>query len=295
MNPPDHSTSPATLVDGGLSTELHRLGFSTDHPLWTARALIDAPDLVVAAHRAFIDAGAKVVLTASYQAGITNFTAHLGSSGSARAYVASSVALARQAVSLAAADTGHHDVRVGASLGAYGALLADGSEYHGRYQATWSEVAHEQRARLEVLVQAGPDVVVCETLPTLAEAAVTLGVLDNLIERDRPVEVWLTFTAVEGGFTAGGDPLTQVAELLVERPWVRAIGVNCTEPRHVDAALAALGSVCDVALVAKPNGVPGAGEIARWIERGARFVGGCCGVGARDLVMLADALRRDAH
>lgn len=275
-----------TLVDGGLSTELHRLGFSTDHPLWTARALIDAPDLVVAAHRAFVDAGAQVVLTASYQAGITNLTEYLGSPDQARAGVASSVALARQAV----ADSGRRGVRVAASLGAYGALLADGSEYVGRYDATWTEVAHEQHARLEALMGAGPDLVVCETLPTLAEAAVTLEVLDDLVDRVGPVEVWLTFTAVDGGRTAGGDHLGDAVELLVGRPWVRAIGVNCTDPHHIAAALQAL-SGADVPLVAEPNAGVAPHDLARWIDLGARFVGGCCGVSASDLAVLNDVVR----
>lgn len=270
-------------LDGGLSTALERLGFSTRHELWTARALVDAPDLLVEAHRQFLRAGAEVLLTASYQAGLTNLTRHLGSEVEARRVLASSVHLARQA----ARTHPGPPPRVAASVGAYGALLADRSEYHGRYDATWDEVAREHRARFEVLLDASPDVVVCETLPTVAEAAVMLDVLDDLMAERNDVEVWITFTAVEAGFTAAGDPLVRVDELLRGRPWLRAVGVNCTRVSHVAAALHALGSVTDLPLIAAPNGVPEPESIRAWRRAGARYVGGCCGVGPAELAQIA--------
>ena len=55
-------------LDGGLSTALEELGADLDDPLWTARILRDQPELVLAAHRAFVEAGAEVVISASYQA-----------------------------------------------------------------------------------------------------------------------------------------------------------------------------------------------------------------------------------
>lgn len=293
------SPKVVTWLDGGLSTALERLGCSTRHALWTARALVDAPDLVVTAHRHYVTAGAQMVLTASYQAGVANLTQYTGSRSEARRVLASSVACARQA----AAQAVDRSVRVAASLGAFGALLADGSEYHGRYPTPWRDVAREQRERLEVLLDAGPDVVVCETLPTVTEAAVLLDILDDLMPEHPTIEVWITFTAIDGGRTAGGDALVAVGDLIVERPWVRALGVNCTDGRHVAAALDALRSVYDGPLVAKPNAggrwdvdrgtwrsVDGVDlwrtRVPEWVRRGARHVGGCCGVGPAELASI---------
>lgn len=271
-------TPSVQMLDGGLSTALERLGFSTDHELWTAAALIDAPHLVVAAHTAFLDAGANVILTASYQAGVSNLIRYVGDDTAARRVIASSVDLARQAVQ----QSGRSDARVGASLGAYGALLADRSEYHGRYGVSWSEVALEQRARAEVLLDTGVDLLVCETLPTSSEAKVTLEVLEELLDRYPGVEVWVTFTASDDGLTAGGDPLAEVASLLAGRRWLTAIGVNCTTVERVGVALDSLRSL-PVPLIAEPNRLPDAAELQRWIDAGVRFVGGCCGVGPCEL------------
>jgi S-methylmethionine-dependent homocysteine/selenocysteine methylase len=274
------------FLDGGLSTALERLGFRTDHELWTAAALVHAPELVVAAHGAFLEAGAEVILTASYQAGITNVGRVVGDEARARQMLVSSVALARQAIELAHRT----DARVASSLGAYGALLADRSEYHGRYPVPWSEVAKQQRVRAETLLDTGVDLMVCETLPTVSEAAVTLDVLDELIPRYPAVEVWVTFTAVGDGWTAGGEALGEVSTLLVDRPWVTAVGVNCTAPHHVGAALAALGAT-PVALIAKPNHLPEVQELRRWIDAGVRHLGGCCGVGPQELAEAIASLR----
>lgn len=271
-------TPSVQILDGGLSTALERLGFSTDHELWTAAALIDAPHLVVAAHTAFLDAGANVILTASYQAGVSNLIRYVGDETAARRVIASAVTLARQAVQ----QSGRSDARVGASLGAYGALLADRSEYHGRYGASWSEVAVEQRARAEVLLDAGVDLLVCETLPTVTEAKVTLEVLDELLDRYPRLEVWVTFSAGPEGRTTGGEALAEVGPLLVGRPWVTAVGVNCTAPEHVATALHALRGL-PVPLIAEPNRLPDAVDLECWIDAGVRFVGGCCGVGPCEL------------
>jgi len=286
-------------VDGGLSTALERRGWSTAHELWTARVLVDAPWAVVAEHRRFLDAGARVVLTASYQAGLGNLTRYLGSPTQAHRVLASSVACARRAV----AESGVTGARVAASLGAYGALLADGSEYHGRYDVPWHRVAAEQRQRLEVLLDAGPDIVVCETVPTLTEAEMLFEVLEGLDVGSRPVEVWVTFTAVDDAMTAGGDELGSLGSRFPTPPWLAAVGVNCTHGAHVAAALRALAQAFDGPLVAEPN-AGGAWDAARarwegvegvdvwyhripdWVGLGARYIGGCCGVGPEELAAI---------
>ena len=59
---------PFTVLDGGLSTVLEELGASPIGPLWSAAPMVDRPDIITAAHRRFVDAGADIIISASYQA-----------------------------------------------------------------------------------------------------------------------------------------------------------------------------------------------------------------------------------
>ena len=61
------------VIDGGLATQLERLGANLSDELWSARLLADDPAAIIAAHRAFLDIGAQVITTASYQATVAGF------------------------------------------------------------------------------------------------------------------------------------------------------------------------------------------------------------------------------
>ena len=236
-------------LDGGLSTALEELGADLDDPLWTAKVLRDRPELVLAAHRAFVAAGAEIVISASYQA--------------PDELLGESVRIARQA-----------GVFVAASVAPYGAALAGGQEYTGDYDipAGW----HERRVRL--LLDAAPDCLAIETQPRADEAAAIVALVEG-------IDCWVTFTCGDGERTWHGEPIEEAVQAVIA-PQVAAVGVNCTAPEHVDELLARIRAVTDLPLVAYPNAgrtydpatKSWSGGASSW-SADADIVGGCCGIG----------------
>jgi homocysteine S-methyltransferase len=289
------ATGPVVL-DGGLSTELESHGHDVTSALWSARLLRDDPGAVVAAHAAFAAAGAQVATTASYQATFPGFATAGIDEAEARRLMTRSVQLARE---------GAPDGWVAASVGPYGAFLADGSEYTGDYvtDLTVADLRAFHRPRLQVLAEAGADVLACETLPAAAEVEALLAELTDL-----DVPAWLSLTAVvdDAGVprTRRGERLADVAELVRDVDAVIAVGVNCTDPATVPAAVAVAAAAGGKPGVAYPNsgerwdaagrrwtGQPGVGDVAGWLAAGARLVGGCCRVRPDDVRTIADAVR----
>src|SRR4051794_7031826 len=172
------------ILDGGLSTELESRGHDVSSALWSARLLRDDPGAIVAAHAAFAAAGAQVATTASYQATVEGFAAAGVDAAEARRLIASSVALARE---------GQGEGWVAGSVGPYGAMLADGSEYAGDYVADVgvAELRAFHRPRMELLAEAGADVLACETVPAAAEAEALIAEADAL-----GIPIWLSLTTV---------------------------------------------------------------------------------------------------
>jgi homocysteine S-methyltransferase len=286
------------ILDGGLSNQLTAQGCDLSGGLWTARVLADHPEQVLAAHTAYTRAGAEVLITASYQAGYEAFAAH----GHDRA---ATDALLRRSVALAdgAARGAGHEVWVAASVGPYGAVLADGSEYRGRYGLTVRRLADFHRPRIEALLAAGPDLLALETLPDSDEAQALLTVL---AETGAPA--WLSYT-VQGTRTRAGQPLTEAFALAAASPQVIAVGVNCCDPHDVLPALEAAAAVTGRPLLAYPNdgsvwdaatgtwntpATPVAWPVAAWQRAGARLIGGCCRIGPERIARLARLAAGDA-
>ena len=238
-------------LDGGLSTALEELGADISDELWTARVLQHEPSLVEAAHRAFVDAGAEIVISASYQAPDD--------------LLAFSVEVARRA-----------GVLVAASVAPYGAVLAGGQEYTGDYEIPdgW----HERRLRSLL----GADCIAIETQPRVDEAVAIVRALEAL---DGP-DAWVSFTCRDGAFTGHGERIEDAVRA-VESPRVVAVGVNCTAPEFVDELLQRARSATDLPLVAYPNAGRSydavtktwSGEASDCTFAGATLVGGCCGWG----------------
>lgn len=282
-------------ADGGLATELEARGHDLSDALWSARLLADDPDEVRRAHRAFFRAGSAFATTASYQASFEGFAERGVERDGAVALLRRSVQLAREA-----RDEFDGPRWVAASVGPYGAALADGSEYRGRYGMTATALQAWHRPRMEVLASAGPDLLALETVPDVDEAAAMVAALSGL---DTPA--WLTYT-VESGRTRAGQPMHEAFSLADEVPEVVAVGVNCCAPDEVPDALAAAREATGKPLVAYPNSgehwdprtgrwggpVPYSAERAqRWAAAGARVVGGCCRVGPTEIAAVAEALR----
>jgi homocysteine S-methyltransferase len=280
------------ISDGGLATELEARGHDLSDPLWSARLLADDPQQIVAVHAAYFRAGATIATTASYQASFEGFAARGIARDEAIALLRRSVELAKAA--RAAADAG--DLCVAASVGPYGAALADGSEYRGRYGLSVAALTRWHRPRLEVLADAGADVLALETMPDVDEAEA----LVNLV-RSLGVPAWLSYT-IDGIRTRAGQPLAEAFAVAAGVDEIVAVGVNCCAPDDVLPAIS-------MANVGKPVIVyPNSGErwdvrrrawtgssrfsaqlATQWVEAGARIVGGCCRVGPTDIAELRRA------
>ncbi|WP_432057915.1 homocysteine S-methyltransferase [Streptomyces sp. bgisy022] len=286
------------VLDGGLSNQLAAAGHDLGDALWSARLLADAPEAVADAHLAYFGAGADVAITASYQATFEGFARQGIDRRRAAGLLAVSVEAARDAVQRAVTA---RPLYVAASVGPYGAMLADGSEYRGRYGLSVAELERFHRPRMEVLAAARPDVLALETVPDVDEAAALLAVLSGL-----GVPAWLSYSAA-GGRTRAGQPLEDAFALAADADEVIAVGVNCCTPEDADHAVALAARVTDKPVVVYPNsgetwdaaarawtGRPTftASRVAGWRESGARLIGGCCRVGPEAIAAVAAAVGR---
>jgi homocysteine S-methyltransferase len=285
----------ALIGDGGFATELEARGHDLSDALWSARLLVDAPQEVVAAHVAFFRAGAMIATTASYQASFEGFGARgIGRAEAAR-LMRRSVELARQA----RAEVGDEGRWVAASVGPYGAALADGSEYRGRYGLTVTQLADWHRPRLEVLAEAGADVLALETVPDVDEAEALVGLVQEL-----GAAAWLSYT-IDGARTRAGQPLADAFAVAAGVPQIVAVGVNCCAPEDVLPAIIAARQVTGLKVIVYPNSGEQwdasrrrwigpsrfSAELApQWVSAGARVIAGCCRVRPADIAKLAEAV-----
>ncbi|MFJ8977981.1 homocysteine S-methyltransferase [Streptomyces sp. NPDC102282] len=286
------------LLDGGLSNQLEAQGCDLSDSLWSARLLTDAPQQIEAAHVAYARAGAQVLITASYQATFEGFARHGVGRARAAELMAGSVESARRAGTV----TGR-ELWVAASVGPYGAMLADGSEYRGRYGLTVRELVRFHRPRAQTLAAAGPDVLALETVPDIVEAEALLEVVQEL-----PVPVWLSYS-VAGDRTRAGQPLAEAFGLVAGIDQVVAVGVNCCDPADADRAVEVAAAATGKPVVVYPNsgeewdaesrdwtgtGTFEPGRVRDWQKAGARLVGGCCRIGPSGIAALADRLEPPA-
>ncbi|MFF8593428.1 homocysteine S-methyltransferase [Streptomyces sp. NPDC015220] len=289
------------VLDGGMSNQLESAGHDLGDALWSARLLAERPEAVVEAHLAYFTAGADVAITASYQATFEGFAGRGIGRERAAGLIGSSVELAREAVREARARGVTRPLWVAASAGPYGAMLADGSEYRGRYGLTVDELERFHRPRLEALAAARPDVLALETVPDADEARALLRAVRGL-----GVPAWLSYT-VDGPRTRAGQPLQEAFAPAADAEEVIAVGVNCCVPEDADAAVATASRVTGKPVVVYPN----SGEtwnaaarswngrstftparVERWRARGARLIGGCCRVGPETIAEIARTLTR---
>ena len=287
------------VLDGGLSNQLEAQGADLSDALWSARLLADDPAEITAAHAAYYAAGAQVVITSSYQASFQGFaTRGIGHCRAAQ-LLRRSVELARDAEAGPAAAGGRAPRWVAASVGPYGAVLADGSEYRGRYGLSVAELEAFHAPRLETLMGAQPDVLALETIPDTDEARALM----NLV-RGSGVPCWLSFSAV-GACTRAGQALTKAFSLAADVDEVIAVGVNCCAPQDVRAAVEIAGAVSGKPVVVYPNSGESwdaqarawredptfdAGLVRSWIDAGARLIGGCCRIGPDAIRQVAAAV-----
>ena len=299
------------VLDGGLATELEARGETLDDPLWSAAVMLDRPERIGEVHRAYLVAGADCILTASYQASLEGLERRGLTTHEAESVLRRSVEIATAArdefwAARPAENSRVHPL-VAASVGPYGAFLADGSEYRGDYDLDVGALIEFHRRRLEVLVEAGPDLVACETIPSFTEARA----LVELLGAETGPPAWLSFSCRDGVALWDGTPLTRALEECEPADRIVAVGVNCTAPEHVASLLRAARSATDLPLVAYPNSgeswdprakrwLPGGSggdalvdRCELWRDLGARLIGGCCRTGPAEIERLRARLLRD--
>lgn len=281
------------IIDGAMATELERRGCDLNDDLWSARILLDHPELIRAVHLDYFLAGGDFAITASYQATIEGFAKR----GIPREQ---SLDLIRRSVQLAQAardefwsreENRAHRIRpfIAGSVGPYGAFLADGSEYRGDYSLTEDELIAFHRPRVEALVAAGADLLACETLPSLREA----WALVQLLTEFPDTCAWFSFTASDGEHISNGERMADCAAFLDKQPSVAACGVNCTSPLYVSSLIREIKRNTNKPIVVYPNSGESYNAVGKtwhgtsschafgvqareWYENGASFIGGCC-------------------
>jgi homocysteine S-methyltransferase len=290
------------VVDGALATELESRGCDLNSSLWSAEVLIHQPELIYQVHRDYFLAGADCAITSSYQASTKGLQQQGFSKSEANMLILKSVALAKQAADEVQKEFPDRQCFVAGSIGPYGAFLADGSEYRGDYHLPEEEMKDFHRGRMEALVEAGVDVLACETIPSIQETQALI----NLLLEFPTTPYWVSFTLRDENHLSDGTSLKEVLDLLNSLPQCVAVGVNCIPEDLVSKALSSLSSLTSKPLIAYPNsgeiydatsktwsGERAEGDhlsdrVKEWHSLGAKLIGGCCRTTPADTRVIAD-------
>ena len=289
------------ILDGALATELEARGCDLADTLWSAKVLMENPELIYQVHYDYFAAGANVAITASYQATPLGFAARGLDSGQASALIRQSVALAQRARDdYRAASGSEAPLLVAGSVGPYGAYLANGAEYRGDYALPAAEMKDFHRPRVAALLEAGVDLLACETLPSFSEIQALISLLAEFPQSS----AWFSFTLRDAQHLSDGTPLSKVAEVINAAPQVVAVGLNCVALESVTPALQTLQSLTDKPLLVYPNsgeqydavskswhsapsGCTLHDKFPEWQQAGARLIGGCCRTTPQDIAAIA--------
>ena len=299
------------ILDGGLGSELEARGYDLSSSLWSAELLLDQPQAIVDIHLAYLEAGAQCLTSASYQASVTGLLAAGLSQQQARAALTGSVALARSACEIYRTRHPEADFKplVAASIGPYGAFLADGSEYRGDYGVDDATLYDFHRQRLGWFDQSGADLIACETIPSLQEARILSRLLETV-----NTPAWISFACRDDARLNDGHELAQAVTLFVTHPKVIGLGINCTAPQFIEALVGEIKSVFEACnlpektILVYPNsgehyngssktwhGTVTPLECGRasrvWQQAGASVIGGCCRMGPAHIRAMAQELK----
>jgi len=293
------------LLDGGLSNELEAQGCDLNHPLWSARLLERAPEAITQAHLAYLKAGARCIITSSYQASMPGFLANGYSRSAAETLLLRTVELAEKAVQ-DFMEIGFSSFRplVAASIGPYGAYLADGSEYSGEYGVSDDELKEFHTSRIQLLDATNADLLACETIPSTREAEILSDILLGTKKM-----AWISFSCKDEQHLNDGTPIEECMAIFAHHPNILAIGVNCTAPVYISGLIRRIKDLSgEKKIIVYPN----SGEVydpesktwsdtthsvafkamnKEWLRLGADIIGGCCRIGPHEIATLHELLK----
>jgi homocysteine S-methyltransferase len=307
---------PVLVIDGALATELESRGCNLKDELWSAKILLEQPETIKQLHYDYFKAGADCVITASYQATIEGLMKRGLTKEDAIELIKKSVRLAIEARDEFWADEANRVGRVkpfiAASVGPYGAYLANGSEYRGNYGLTEEQLIEFHRPRMRALIEAGADpstgsgqgFLACETIPSPIEARALVKLLGEF----QSVHAWISFSCKDEAHVCEGEKLEECIRQIESSPQVAAVGVNCTSPRFITALIQEAKKATTKPILVYPNSgesynaekkdwnndpmFGSFSEHARdWYHAGARMIGGCCRTSPKDIQEIANWAR----
>ena len=294
------------ILDGALATELEKRGANLNHTLWSAKLLIENPALIKQVHLDYLHAGAAIITTASYQASFEGFAKEGYSKKETEQLMNLSVTLAREAIDEFLNTTPSAQSQaplVAASIGPYGAALADGAEYRGNYNVSIEKLMEFHKHRLDLLARSNADILAFETIPCLEEAFA----IKELLKRYPQSQAWVSFSCKDEAHLCSGALFSEAVELLKDSPNIIGVGVNCTAPHYIEALIKIAVAITHQYIIVYPN----KGETYNsntktweptdnchlsfvdnaqiWKAAGAKVIGGCCRTNPEDILQLKNS------
>lgn len=296
------------IIDGAFGTHLQNKGYDINDELWSAKFLAQNPQAISGVHKDYLEAGADCIITASYQASYEGFMKKGFSEEKAKELIQSAIFIAQKTRDEFWEEQKDKNIRpkpiVAASIGPYGAYLADGSEYSGDYKITDEALSAFHEKRLLTILETKPDILACETLPCLREAKI----LSELLKK-HPYPAWITLSAKDETHISSGEDITECAKYLENQEHIYAIGINCTPPQFVASLIEKIKNVCSKPIIVYPNGGAAYNPVTKlweeshfndtykalsyfWYQKGASGIGGCCGTTPKEIEQIASWVRK---
>ncbi len=296
------------IIDGAFGTELERKGYDINDSLWSAKFLMEKPEAIGEVHKDYLEAGSDCITTASYQATFEGFMKRGMSEQEAKELIQSSIKIAQNVRDTFWNDVKNHTKRqkplVAASVGPYGAYLADGSEFRGNYGLSVEALMDFHQKRLATLIEAKPDLLACETIPCLIE----VQALCKLLEAFPTMYAWVSFSAKDGVHINSGESMRECAQFLDTQKQIIAIGINCTAPHYIESLIGEIKAVSSKPIIVYPNGGATYNALTKtwdglsksasygkmtyaWYKKGASIIGGCCQTTPEDIAQIVQWVR----
>ncbi len=291
------------MLDGALATELERHGADLNHELWSARMLIEAPEMIRQVSYDYLVAGADIISTATYQASFDGFEEAGIDRVRAGNLMQLSVDLAVLAREAFWSSYDNHFGRlrplVAASIGSYGACLADGSEYHGDYGLDKKALMDFHRPRMSELAKSDADLLAFETIPSKLEAEALIELLAEFPQ----CKAWLSFSCRDEQQVCHGETFAECAAMAETSKQIIAVGINCTSPQYLVSLLQSAQDTNKPLMVYPNSGEQWLADekcwsgtsaealtATAWHDAGARMIGGCCRTTPEDITRMRTEL-----